>query len=577
MTVRCEDVQARLSDRLLGDGGDGADEALEAHLQGCGECRRFLDEAVWQDLALSEEAAKAEVPEILRRWRGLPAPRRATLRRVPARSPLPYIAAAGILLAALGLVIGRATSRPAPPRPSPPPVASARAEEARAGEERRQAEERLLEIERQRERLRLAVEAAERERQEADRKRAMEELARIARDRYQAEAALEKARENVRRAEEETLRRPDPPPPARAGTVAAAAAVENVVGDVRLAGGEKLERGQWIAPGQAVETGADGGFAVLLFPDGTRVALEPGSRIDDVAASPAKRIVLSRGAARARVAPQPAGAPMVFSTPHGEAKVLGTVLRLAVDPRSAELVVERGRVVLTTPDGHSAQVNGGHAAAAVAGRPPVARPIRETTLHFQDGVSPDPFYEGARDTALREHDPTVPGGARLKLEPDGDEPSRTDHDVAALLRWDLSAIPPGSKVVTASLTFSAIDDSKHVYEIAELRRPWVEAEATWLGPSSGSAWQSPGASGTADRSSRAMGTLGPAVKGDVSVLLNDEGLRVLQGWIDKPATNHGLVVHGSGNTDGVEFYSREHRQPSQRPRLSVTFVPARER
>ena len=49
-------------------------------------------------------------------------------------------------------------------------------------------------------------------------------------------------------------------------------------------------------------------------------------------------------------------------------------------------------------------------------------------------------------------------------------------------------------------------------------------------------------------------------------------MAALQGWINDPATNHGLIIKDYNKaTDGLDFRSRETSKASQRPKLSVSY------
>ena len=44
---------------------------------------------------------------------------------------------------------------------------------------------------------------------------------------------------------------------------------------------------------------------------------------------------------------------------------------------------------------------------------------------------------------------------------------------------------------------------------------------------------------------------------------------VVQGWLDNPSGDQGIVFADTANTDGLEFYSRESTTRHQRPALNV--------
>jgi hypothetical protein len=83
---------------------------------------------------------------------------------------------------------------------------------------------------------------------------------------------------------------------------------------------------------------------------------------------------------------------MIFETPQGEARVVGTTLRLIVDtdPRKGtQLEVEEGKVLLKNLAGKSVPVESGHYAVAAAGAALVSKPV---AVSFQlDLRKPDGF------------------------------------------------------------------------------------------------------------------------------------------------------------------------------------------
>jgi hypothetical protein len=64
------------------------------------------------------------------------------------------------------------------------------------------------------------------------------------------------------------------------------------------------------------------------------------------------------------------------------------------------------------------------------------------------------------------------------------------------------------------------------------------------------------------------------VKGSITIPLNEEGLSVVQRWIDSREENRGLAIAYSANKKGeFSFASRKAPDASTRPLLTVTFTP----
>jgi ferric-dicitrate binding protein FerR (iron transport regulator) len=144
------------------------------------------------------------------------------------------------------------------------------------------------------------------------------------------------------------------------------ARLDSLVGQVRLSSGTAAVEGQEILDGQGLETVGDS-RATLKLPDGTTLRLNARTRIAELTAD--HRVVLHQGALAADVRPRER--PLIFSTPHGDATVLGTSLRLAVDGTSTRLEVSTGRVRLNT-----LEVAAGQYAVAGAGATLAAKPLR---------------------------------------------------------------------------------------------------------------------------------------------------------------------------------------------------------
>ncbi len=157
------------------------------------------------------------------------------------------------------------------------------------------------------------------------------------------------------------------------------------------------------------------------------------------------------------------------------------------------------------------------------------------------------------------------------------------------LRFDLSAIPPGSTIgdVSVQLTAAASISGPETCSLYALLSDWGEGTAFDPGgagvpPEAGGAtwdyafwpttlWPTPGGSFSAVASGSVLvdGT-GPMVIATTPQLVAD-----VQGWVDASATNFGWVLRGNEtdlfSTKKIE--SREAEEPANRPQLTVTFTP----
>jgi hypothetical protein len=379
--------------------------------------RRAFVERVRLDVGLTAlyesaaEAAASSAPS-----RPARAPRREKVAAPGFLRPA-YFVAAGLFIAALLMLVlrdrgpvpveSRRTETAKVEAPEDPRRA-AEEERTRAEGETRRSEERLAAIQRRESAVVPGAAAAEESKAPAD-----EVLARLRAEREAAEAELKEARERERRAAEEVERRgkaaeATAPRPKSPETRPQLATLERIEGDVRVQGRPVPASGQPIYAGDGLETAGRRSVAVLAFPDHTRMEVAGDSLVREFSDA---RVVLEKGAVSAEVARRPKDRPLVFSTPHGEAKVLGTVLRVSVDPdpkRGTSLEVQEGKVELRASSGKSVVVDAGHQAAIAAGAPLAAKPLpRDEVLlamDLEDGKLP-----ASVETGTLEAGPARPG------------------------------------------------------------------------------------------------------------------------------------------------------------------------
>jgi len=187
-------------------------------------------------------------------------------------------------------------------------------------------------------------------------------------------------------------------------------------------------------------------------------------------------------------------------------------------------------------------------------------------VSFQDGVSPAPSYTGTQDTCLAAGHANTNYGTSETLWAQGGA-------TEALLKWGNLNIPVGSTVRAATITLNVTNPSKGTYELYSLRRNWVEAEATWNQYAAGQNWQVPGAKGTSDRGTVALGTVAASSIGQYTITLNAAGIALVQSWVNDPSKNQGLLIDDLTVTDALAFGSSETLTVSNRPKLTITYAP----
>jgi ferric-dicitrate binding protein FerR (iron transport regulator) len=363
--------------------------------------------------------------------------------------------------------------------------------------------------------------------------------------------------------------------------------IERTEGEVFVSGsGPRVagRSGDPIRPGQNVETGTGKSLAVLAFPDGSRIEARPDTLIRDIrerggaASAGGKSLTLQRGAVWAQIRPQPAERPLVVQTPRGEARVLGTIFTMRIDPDargSLRLDVQEGKVRFTrSSDNRSVDVAAGHSVSSGQGADLVLLRSQEVVQSFQDGRFPATDYAGTRDTTIAEKNPQSNFGGSRTLVAEAEDAKEKKKASWTLLRWDVSSIPPGSLVHSVSVTLHVLEPSRgQAFYFFEPARSWSETEASWKFASPGNLWRFPGSLGGVERWPSPLGTIAPLQKGEYTSVLGDAGVALVQSWINVPAGNAGLQIAGPTSGAGIRFSSREAPSVEARPRLTIVFSP----
>ena len=127
-------------------------------------------------------------------------------------------------------------------------------------------------------------------------------------------------------------------------------------------------------------------------------------------------------------------------------------------------------------------------------------------------------------------------------------------DSETYIKFDLSSIPSGSVIISATLKLYQYNSVSGV-EICVHRvtGSWSESSITWN--------NKPSYDSQSEACSDSAGQY-QWTEWDITDLV--------QGWVDGSYDNHGLVLVSSG--DMVQFYSREWSEADKRPKLTVEYV-----
>jgi len=468
---------------------------------------------------------------------------------------------------------------------------------------RKEAEKRLTEIEQERRKIQEAKGPSDQRpdpEKEEERRRALAELeARRSRIEEELRKAIASApKENppapppAPQPTEQTpeLKSPEDRSPGVSPTQVAAAVAEQVEGEVHLvtnSGKSPLKPGQQLLAGQGAETIGAKSSVVLVFGDKTRIEVSGDSAVVNVfEAGPSgtgakgKRLQVTRGTMFARVAKQPLGQPLVISSSQAEAVVLGTSLRLIVDPGekgSTRLEVTEGKVELKRLlDGKMVMVESGHYAVAAAGAELAAKSL-PTTLVFGGalGKCEDTFIYGYGG-----YDSGNYGALETLRSSDGKEGFVVLLRFPNLVGPKPGLIPARSTIASAGLKLKVQNYTPQLIVPVRVHRalkPWKEGrgdgtgslkgEATWKAAQQGLlAWEAPGATGATDRSPEVFNA---SVLVDAAGFLSIDVTPAVQSWANGEP-NQGLILISHLPFELV-LSSSEDKTPANRPQLAVTF------
>jgi hypothetical protein len=215
------------------------------------------------------------------------------------------------------------------------------------------------------------------------------------------------------------------------------------------------------------------------------------------------------------------------------------------------------------PAGHEIQQDVGSAASL------------ESTVIFQQGVSPTASYEGVADTYIFNEKPAENHGqdAVLSLYYDGRQ--------RALLRFELAEHIPTRAVVTSAKlelrTFQKDYADATDVGLYQVLRPWAENEASWDNAAAGEPWQIAGCGAGIDRASQYAALTTLRYENTLYSWEGPQFTALVQEWIADPSSNHGVILIGLSPDDRQiwRLHSSQHGtnpdQKTRRPQLTVSF------
>ena len=153
----------------------------------------------------------------------------------------------------------------------------------------------------------------------------------------------------------------------------------------------------------------------------------------------------------------------------------------------------------------------------------------------------------------------------------------------AVFQYDLSSIPAGSTILTATFTLTYAEagnwrsSNNRVVSVYRIIRAWILAEVTWYEVDLLTNWGTPGCGNTTtDREAAAIGTATCATtdadESEKSWTLTPSKV---QEWITGGAlTNKGFLMQcATESSDRYQFHGSASATASKRPKLVITYNP----
>ena len=233
------------------------------------------------------------------------------------------------------------------------------------------------------------------------------------------------------------------PPRAPAVAALAIARLEEAEGEVYVvsdAGRLRAEPGQDLFAGHEIQSG-EGGFAVVRYPDATRLELGADStlRLSPAADGPGKKVVLSQGVVMADVSRQPEGRPLVLATPFVEVRGPAARFLAAITADATRVELEDGQVSLAPMNaGPMVQLAAGsYAVAGAAGGPPAPFPLPMRLTEDKTPIQVGKALQAAAFSPDGALFASAVGDGVVKV---WDAPSRQTRTVLALPSLGISAL-----------------------------------------------------------------------------------------------------------------------------------------
>ncbi len=192
------------------------------------------------------------------------------------------------------------------------------------------------------------------------------------------------------------------------------------------------------------------------------------------------------------------------------------------------------------------------------------------TVTFQDGVS---GYAGTDDGPI-----TNSGGGNGGNDFGGTNSlmmvnTSTGTESEALIRFNGISLPSGATVTSASVTLTFEDYAGgHNLRAYYVKNAW-DTTAKWVPRTASANWASPGAKGAGTDRSTATAFPDDSSWTASGVVTRTYPLDVatVQGWVDTPSTNQGIIMTNTVVNKVLRVYTEDHPTVAYHPKLSITY------
>ncbi len=168
-------------------------------------------------------------------------------------------------------------------------------------------------------------------------------------------------------------------------------------------------------------------------------------------------------------------------------------------------------------------------------------------------------FSNPEDSYVRQTSPTTNYGSDTVLLADGvsqDPDNGKFGEVATLIKWDISSIPPDASITSVKIKLNITDSSIHRYNIYNQTSPWDENSVTWNDMSQGSVL---------------FQQVPPLTVGQVTLVVVPNAVDLIQKWVNGVVPNNGVIIRNMSSNNGIDIDSKE--TPSGlAPTLEVSYT-----